>query len=519
MKLYEAKYARISDWTAVKEAAFSLVLCSAFLVLPAASRGQQSGGRSSSETARADGPNALADRRPSNTPATSPMLNPSLNDAYPVDPATGGASPVVETSGPLHTCDDGISAAMEVDGMGMPCWANIRTVDHWNSMMIPEGLSFHGTQRVDRPTGGGTNFAYTAGGFSGFGTPDGSAVKLYGGLAAGAVTVQKERWQMSLEDAGGLGDQQLGGAHLAGINRFAWRGTGELSERLSWQGNATNTFGTDALREAAPLDYRMIGQAEAPASDTTTYGLHAGNVTDLEEGVKMRFAQSERSTWDLSGSGVYRHYSDDGFSSNTITAQAEYLHAMTRNVAVGFFAQGARQMGLVTCDIGGGGSRLLWQWSSSSSINVSGGLNGASAACGNRLQFTGNAALYHSVSRHTDLYASGDRGLSDGALERPIFLNTASVGLRHTFGRQVASRLSATALQGVDPNGLNGFRNQSLHGSFVEVGLRYPLGFGFSQESDFRHYAFSGTSVEPDRSLVLFTVWWSSGRGREPGSR
>ncbi len=264
---------------AVSTCSLLSALCLGVIPTAASLQAQQSSGRTGSSSGENHAATDAARKAVPVTPSEdSPALSSSLNAPDAGVPVSGGASPVVETSGPLHTCDDGVSAAMEVDAAGMPCWANIRTVDHWNSMLIPEGLSFHGAQRSEAPVTGQSSFVYTVGGFSGFVLPDGNEAKVYGGLGAAAGRIQRPRWQLSMEDAGGLGDEQSGGAHLAGLNRFAVRGTGEVSERLSWQANATNTYGTDALREAAPLDYRMIGEAEAPAADTPTYGLHAGRV-------------------------------------------------------------------------------------------------------------------------------------------------------------------------------------------------------------------------------------------------
>ncbi len=445
---------------------------------------------------------------PGHDNASGPLLNSSLNTLDANEPAEG-AAPVVEANGPLHTCDDGISASLQQDVPNLPCWANIRTVDHWNSMFIPEGVSFHGSDTNEIPADVQSRSAYTAGGLSALGLPDNPQAKVYGGLLAGAALIEKHRWQMMVEDAGGLGDYQLGGAHAAGLNRFALRLTGDLNERWTWQGNTTNTFGTDGFRVFAPLDYRMIGQSEAPAADTVSYGLHTGNVLNQEEGVKLRFAGSERSHWDFSAGDTYRRYSNDGFSVQTVRSRAEYLHALTRATAIGLFGEGDHQTDPLACALGGGGARLLTDWRSRVSLNLSGGVYGASVSCGERVEFQGDAALYLSVSPSTDVYFSANRGLGDGAIERAVFLDTVSTGVRHTFKRQISSRLTGTALYGTDPR-----TNKPLHGSFVEASMRYPLPMGFSQETAVRNYAVSGLDLPPNRTVALFTLWWSPVRHR-----
>lgn len=441
--------------------------------------------------------------KPVSDPASTPALNSSLN-ALDGNSATEGAAPVVEANGPQHTCDDGVSASLQQDAPNLPCWANIRTVDHWNSMFIPEGVSFHDSDNGLIPADVPSSFAYTAGGLTSYVFPDAPQAKVYAGLGAAAALIEKHRWQLMLEDAGGAGDYHLAGPHFAGLNRVAARATGELNERWTWQGNATNTYGSDSLRTFAPLDYRMIGQSEAPAADTVAYGLHAGNVLNQEEGAKLRYADTERSHWDFLAGDTYRQYSDDGFSVQTVRARAEYLHALTRETAVGAYGEADHQTNLLDCSVGGGGARLLKDWHSRASLNVSAGIYGAGASCGRQVQFQGVAALYVSLNPRTDVYLSANRGLGDGAVERAVFLDTASAGLRHTFRQQITARLTGTALYGVDPR-----TNGSIHGSFAEVSLRYPLPGGFSQETAIRHYSVSGFAAPPDRTLAVLTLWWS----------
>jgi hypothetical protein len=443
--------------------------------------------------------------------ASGPVLNSSLNTLDGAEPAVG-AAPVVETNGPLHTCDDGVSAALQQDAPNMPCWANIRTVDHWNSLFIPDGVSFRASDTAQIPQDVQSSFAYTASGLSAFGLPDGDEAKVYGGLVAGDGLIEKHRWQMMIEDASGAGDYQLGGAHFAHLNRFATRATGELNEQWTWQANATNTYGTDGLRLFAPLDYRMIGQAEAPAPDTISYGLHGGNLMEQAEGTKLRYASSERSHWDFSANDTYRHYWDDGFGVQTVQGRAEYLHAVTRDTAIGFYGEGADQTINLDCELGGGGARLLTQFKTGASLNVTAGVYGASASCGKQVQFQGDAALYLPLGGKTDAYFATNRGLGDGIFEHTTFLDSGSAGVRHTFHQQLSTRIAGAMLYGTDPK-----TNASLHGSFVDATVRYPLPLGFSQEMAIRHYALSGVGATPNRTIGVITLWWSPTKHRSEG--
>ena len=196
---------------------------------------------------------------------------------------------------PLSSCGDALSIALQQGTPEFPCWANIRTVDRWNSASFGLGMSPMGNRTKVSPHEVPSNFTFTTGGLSAFSLPGDGQGKAYGGLGAMSGLIEKRRWQLMAEDAGGLADFQLQGGHFVGLNLSAVRMTGEITPRLTWQGSATNTYGTDAARQVAPIDYRMVGEADAPAPDTAAYGLHAGLMTEGEEGLKLRYEVSRRS--------------------------------------------------------------------------------------------------------------------------------------------------------------------------------------------------------------------------------
>jgi hypothetical protein len=211
-------------------------------------------------------------------------------------------------------------------------------------------------------------------------------------------------------------------------------------------------------------------------------------MTEGEEGGKLRYVDSRRSFWDFSATHAYTQYNADNFLVHAARARGEYPHAITPANALGAYGSGAHQTGPLDCSLGGAGLRWLSTWSTHASLNVAGGINGASASCGKRVQFTGTAALYTKLTSSTDLYISGGRDLSDRVLEHSPFLNTGAVGLRHSFNRIADVRLSLNGINGVDPG-----TKQSYHGTFVDGSFHFRMAMGFSQEMEIRHYAVAGT--------------------------
>ncbi len=416
-------------------------------------------------------------------------------------------NPRTTSTEPLSSCGDSLSVALQQGTPEFPCWANIRTVERWNSAAIISGLQPGSDTTVNLPKYEPSTFNFTLGGLSGFSFPNAGPGKAYGGLGAAAITIVRRRWQFMAEDGGGLADLQVGGGdYLVGLNRAAIRATGEFNARWTWQGTATNTYGTDAARIVAPLDFRQVGDAGVPAAETVVYGLHPGRVTTGEDGGKVRYEDSRRSYWDFSGTHTYTQYNADDFLVQTARARVEYVHALTPEMGFGVYGNGEHQTGPLECSLGGAGLRWLDAWGTRASLNISGGVSGAGASCGKSVQFTGTAAVYVKFAPSTDLYLSGGRDLSDGILEHTVFLGTGAAGVRHSFHRVVDLRVSLNGIQGVDP-----VTKQSYHGTFVEGSLHYRMGLGFSQEVEVRSFKVAGTPTN-DRAIAVFTLWWSPGR-------
>jgi hypothetical protein len=408
---------------------------------------------------------------------------------------------------PLSSCGDALSAALQQGTPQFPCWANIRTVDRWNSASIGWGISTSSGQAMISPHDVPSSFTFTGGGLSAFSLPGDGQGKAYGGLAAMSGLLERRRWQLMAEDAGGTADFQLSGGHFVGLNLSAVRLTGEITPRLTWQGSATNTYGTDAARQVAPLDYRMIGDSDAPAPDTAAYGLHGGLMTEGEEGIKLRYETSRSSTWDFSAADNYTKYNADAFLVHTERARIEYLHTALDGTALGFYGNGGHQSDSLACSLGGAGMRLLSSWNSHATLSLSGGIAGANPSCGKRVQFIGDAALYTRLTSRTDFYLTARRDLGDGVLEQTVFLSTGGAGIRHSFGRKLDVHASVNDLRGVDR-----LTKQTYHGSFVDGSLHYRLWRGFSQEMELRRFSFSGLPAEAGRTVGVFTLWWSPPR-------
>jgi hypothetical protein len=318
---------------------------------------------------------------------------------------------------------------------------------------------------------------------------------------------------MMFEDGGSGADfRASGNDQFVGLNRAALRLTGSLASKWSWQGSATNSYGSDVLRTLGPLDYRRVGgsqagSAEAPVADVVAYGLHTGNLTDQQEDFKMDDQESRRTSLGFSVAHTFRHYEDDRFTGETYRARAEVLHSLSQDTAMGVFATANRQSGIARCSLAGVGAVGLVQWGDRTSVSLSGSLDGASNTCGKRVQSLGDLAVYLRASSKTDFFITANRDLSGGVVEQAVLLNSASAGVSQSYRSGASLRLSGAAIHYNDI-----ITNIPHTGSFAEADAVLPLGRTLLEETSYRHYQISSLPIQDNRNVLTFTVWWSPKR-------
>src|ERR1700761_2620729 len=72
---------------------------------------------------------------------------------------------------PLSSCGDALSIALQQGTPEFPCWANIRTVDRWNSASFGLASQAIGNRTKVAPHEVPSSFTFTIGGLSAFSLP------------------------------------------------------------------------------------------------------------------------------------------------------------------------------------------------------------------------------------------------------------------------------------------------------------------------------------------------------------
>jgi len=462
-------------------------------------------------------------------PASEPTSRPSSSEiatgtSAPIPPAAippPGARPATPPDPPDTgiDCGDALSSAIGADTTTMPCWANIRSTERWDTTRIPDGDGFRADSNfrlANSPDARSTKTSFALGDINGLNLVSNSNAGAFGGAGVVAGLIDRPRWQLLYEESAAGADYQFHGSHALGLNRAALRLIGQASARLTWQANATNAYGTDAFRTVAPLDLRQIGDAEAPIADTVAYGLHAGRVLAEEEAFKMRYATSRLSDWDLSVAHTRQAYSDDGIAVDTIRARGELLHAFSPQTAFGVYLVAEHQTSLLNCTIGGLGLHALKTWSTRATLTLSAAANGASPSCGKSVEFTGDLGFDIHATNHTQLFLSANRGLSNGVLEQAVFLNSAVVGVRQAFTPRTVLTLSGAGIL-ASPSTASAVLTRfpsptNLTGTFSEASFSYPLGRHLTQETAVRHYLVSPVATNDNHTVLTFNLWFGPRR-------
>lgn len=444
--------------------------------------------------------------------AQTEVASVTKDDAPPSAATRSSAPPSASMDGPIVSpeCGDALSAALSVNGSAdMPCWANIRAVERWNVADVPDGGGLRGPDSLHLPMTETSQLAFAIGGIMGTQFFQGDTLHAYGGLLGGSAFLDRERWQLAIEDAGALVSNDVPtGKAFAGLNRGAVRIGVQATERLTWQASAANSYGNDALRLFAPFDERRIGtgasSTELPVADSVVYGLHTGNVVDEQEDTRVRYEQTRRTNWDFAAGHTLQHYSDTGTTIQTVRGRVEMLHALNDHSALGLFGHTERQNGPASCSLTGGGVRSVSTWQDRASLNISGAVSASDISCGRSVTFSGDATFSLRAGDRNWISFTANRGLSDGVIERVGLLNSAVFGVRHSFRSLVDLRLTAAGVMGNDA-----LTKQTYTGTFATATISYPIGTHFNGETSVRHIEVTPIPGGANRTILITSLWYS----------
>jgi hypothetical protein len=231
---------------------------------------------------------------------------------------------------------------------------------------------------------------------------------------------------------------------------------------------------------------------------------NAGTVTDLEGGLDLHYALSERNSLGLHLSDSYNSTPYLHHKGSVATADLNYTRSAGPTLGLLVYGQNAYYYGDLGCTALGGGVGVRWQPYESTRIEVRGGPQIDSPGCKSQQGFAYNASVTRKLPFRSQVYLTADRQPVISYLGSGLWQDDISAGFERIF--QNANSLSFDA----------GFIHSSTlvdassyRGTFFDASYTRGIRKGLSLRCSYR--IFQGRSGETDinRNMLQFAVTFS----------
>jgi hypothetical protein len=289
------------------------------------------------------------------------------------------------------------------------------------------------------------------------------------------------------------------GMHLASLKVAS-----NFSPRLAGTFGITGYHGDDSLRLLQSVGSGTGVGASASGVGAASYLPNAGTVTDLEGGLDLHYALSERNSLGLHLSDSYNSTPDLHHKGSVATADLNYTRSVGPTLNLLVYGQNAYYYGDLDCTAVGGGVGVRWQPYESTKIELRGGPQIDSPGCKSQQGFAYNASVTRRLPWKSQVYLTADRQPVISYLGSGLWQDDISAGYERIF--QNANSLSFDA----------GFihsstlaDSSSYRGTFFDASYSRGIRKGLSLRCSYR--TFKGRSGETDinRNMVQFAVTFS----------
>jgi hypothetical protein len=281
-----------------------------------------------------------------------------------------------------------------------------------------------------------------------------------------------------------------------------------LNGRWSWDANAANAVGNDALQVVLPLNTAGQNQVDVPSPGTPAYAIHAGLVLDSDASFSLTENTSRSQSWRYLVRNSYRSVFEQKTSDDTLHARAEYDVQTSPEAGVGLFGEIAHERGTIVCSTATLGVAYHRQVMHRTALQLSGGPAVGTRGC--MITFTGSfyGAFTSQLSGGTTLYASGSRDLNQSLVGHATWMDSVQGGAAQRLGIRTEVRIDAGYLHATQPT-----QTQSFQGTFVGGSMQRSLPGGLTLSISLRRFNYSGTGTSlTNRTQAVASIGWSSDR-------
>jgi hypothetical protein len=306
--------------------------------------------------------------------------------------------------------------------------------------------------------------------------------------------------------AGNSGTQMY---HIAGLDAV-----GAFTGRWYWSVSTHGSYGSEEARLLAPESLTI--EQGTPVVDSNSFAalLSAQNFVEDNTSLGLTWLKSRRSRITF---GVHDDYTGlQGLQTQPVTlsvhshslgSEVDYQYAVSRRVDLLTYGETQTILGTqFTCNSVGGGLGVTARITASLTIDLSGGPQKTSAACGGQQQANFHGGLIKTF-RYGSVYVLGGRSVSTGFQLQSTWNDYVSAGFSKTLYRRLSVLTDAGWLRGEAPLHIVGAGYQ---GYFVSPRTVYQINKSLSVSAGYRLYRSNsaGTLLNTNLSYSVASIEW-----------
>ncbi|HWZ45571.1 MAG TPA: hypothetical protein VNW97_19005 [Candidatus Saccharimonadales bacterium] len=291
------------------------------------------------------------------------------------------------------------------------------------------------------------------------------------------------------------------------FHRTAVLADGDLSQSVNWSLEGRSTLGDDSLHLVNPLPARLVGQFATAEPVSAAYGINGGRIWGGDLSGSLSWKPDMMRTIKLQFRDAYHQTFADGLHNNIANIRFEYLKKASERTSYGFYGQGTRETGTLTCDSRGAGFEVAAKLAESALAELAAGPEFGSSGCGRRQAVNVHMALAGTLNSSMRAYVAANREFSSGYVRRGTWEDNVVAGIGKRFSRQISWGLDAGYVKGTLLGSV-----LTYHGYFASTEIRKRLSESLTVLATYRRFDHSISNQGVRRNVVMFSLLWTPAR-------
>jgi hypothetical protein len=285
------------------------------------------------------------------------------------------------------------------------------------------------------------------------------------------------------------------------MNLASLKVASSFSPRFDWTLGIIGYHGDDSLRLLEPARSSPGDGVPGAGVGAASFLPNAGTVTDVEGGLDLHYALSERNSLGVRFSDSYNSTPNLQQKGSVATAYVNYTRSVSPALSLLVYAQNAYYYGDFNCTAVGSGVGMRWQAQKNTTIEASGGPQIDSPGCKSQQGFAYNAFATRKLPWRSTVYVTADRQPVISFLGSGLWQDDISGGYERMFQNANSVSIDAGYINSTTLVNVSSYR-----GTFFDASYMRGIQRGLSLRCSYR--IFTGRSGETDinRNTLQFAL-------------